>query len=230
LSQADEAAVGRKPEKGDVTMQATDSHSPEKTLIVYGAIEETFLGPSLFFFEKSEALHMIHVKRTVSACDDTGITWGEFRDRHPAIFEEVYQYLIDAGVLTFADWFDEHGEGYTLSVEDLSGRELEKAKEAYRNHLPDGYGPDRLPLAEEFFDLCWRYPQEMHDWFTARPKTSWCVPDDIHCEFGKTYDPPMADMFTIFDPKHEQAIVDRLKKQGCVCERDDELVASVFFS
>lgn len=53
------------------------------------------------------------------------------------------------------------------------------------------------------------------------------MPDSIHCEFGETHDPPMGDMFTLFDPKHEQAIVDALKDQGCVCERDDDLVARV---
>ena len=210
-------------------MQKTDSRSPKKTQIVYGAVDQTGLGPSLFFFEKGEALHMIKVKRAVSACNGTGITWGEFRDRHPEIYEEVYQYLTDAGVLTFEDWFDEHGDGYALSVEDLSGRELEKAKEAYRNHCPDGYGPDRLPQADEFFEV-YAYCDEMHDWFDANQKTSSCLQGDIHCEFGVTYDPPMGDMFTIFDPKHEQAIVDKLKEQGCVCERDDDLVAAVFFS
>ena len=184
---------------------------------------------TLVFFEKESALHLLHVKTAVHSCAGTGITWGEFGDRHPGVFQEVYESLTCMVLLTLEGWFDEHWEGYELSVNDLSESKLEKAKLAYRNHSACGEF-ERLPLMDELFEIGGGYIDFFDCWFCGSLELSDCLPDDILYEYGKLHDPPMAHMYRVIPPEHEQAIVEKLKALGYVVERNGRLVSDVMYA
>lgn len=224
LPEEGSAGGDRNPTNEDAAAGSSDSHSGPATHIIYD-VE----GESLFFLEKKYALDLLHVKKVVHSCAETGITWGEFRDRHPRVFEEVYENLIDMGLLTLEAWFDEYWEGYELSLKDLSESKLEKAKLAYRNHA-ENWEFARLPLLDELFEVCGGYIDFFDDWFRGNLRLSYCLPDDILHEYGELHDPPMGHMCTVIAPEHEKTIVDELEARGYVVERDGNLVSDVFYS
>jgi len=127
--------------------QDPDADSDSVGHIIYDIIDG-----SLVYLDKEYALDLLNVKRVVKACEKARITWGEFKNRHPQVFEEVYQRLNDVGLLTLEEWFDKYGDGYALGVEDLTESELEEAKLAYRNHNKD-WALERLPLMDERFEV-----------------------------------------------------------------------------
>jgi hypothetical protein len=172
--------------------------------LVYGEIHD-----GLIFIPEAEALELTIIHRAVR----TASTWGELRGLLP---EWAYEQIL--GSLDEAVMFDEFVEKQRTGNRYLS---LSEAREEFAE-LSIG---ERFPEDSDTFTPNQIFGYLDGDWpeFPAKRMLDW-VPKAIKQKFGQMEDTLLNGEQLHFDLEHEEQIVKALKRRGCTCTKDQDLV------
>lgn len=189
----------------------------ERNVLYYGQFIDD---DTVIFLEKERAEHNAEIHTAMDKARKAGQTWGEFREKHPKVFKEVWGVLERSGLTTFDEWLKERTK--------RRGRRRQAPAQAQETTaLRDEYIQisrwQRMPLPEEPFD------SEVileHAPSLAAPydgSEMW-IPTEIIDEFGDVQGGFDLDGYVTFKAEDAEKVAWAFRRHGYVCTRNDRLV------
>ena len=187
----------------------------ECEVLYYGRFDDE---DALIFIEKNLAEYNAKIHTAMSKATDAGLTWGEFTERYPSVFTEIWRVLESCELMTFDEWLKEgtRGRGWRPPSQP---KETPAAKDEYMKITKW----DRMPLMEEPFDgqvILDHAPllQAPHDGLALR------LPEEIIDEFGTVEGGFSIDDYVTFNAEDIKKLRQAFRRQGYLCKRNDRLI------
>jgi hypothetical protein len=181
--------------------------------VVFG---EAYESGFLVYIEKQEVEKFAAINNSFYRFVDKGLTWGEFKNECPEVYQEIIQYLEDGGAYGFEDWISCESNKAEWPVESGSQQEREGMR-LYRNTEIG----ERLPFSDEPFELRGSMIDVRQYWLVEGPQfNSWLSSEILH-EFAEL------DNFTMrykISAEHKKGVINALEKLGYTCEQNDKLI------
>ena len=187
----------------------------ECEVLYYGRFDDE---DALIFIEKKLAEYNANIHTAMSKATDAGLTWGEFRERYPSVFNEIWRMLEECELSTFEEWLKERTKGRRRR----SPTQLEEISAA-KNEYMKLKKWDRMPLMEEPFVaqvILENAPllEAPHDGLALR------LPQEIIDEFGTVEGGFSIDDYVTFNAEDIKKVRRAFRRYGYLCKRNDRLI------
>jgi len=175
---------------------------------------------TIIFIEKERAEYNAEIHTAMAKAEKAGLTWGEFKEKHPKVFNKVWGILECSGLMTLDEWLkDRTKEKGRRRKAPSQVQETPPSKEEYMKTNRW----ERMPLPEEPFngEVLLEYAPSL-----AAPYDGcemW-IPTEITDEFGEVQVGFSVDAYVTFKAEDAKKVTRAFRKHGYLCRRNDRLV------
>ena len=173
---------------------------------------------TIIFIEKERAEYNAEIHTAMAKAEKAGLTWGEFKEKYPKVFNKVWGVLESCELTTFEEWLKEKTRGRRQRPQSQP-EETPAAKDEYMKIMKW----ERMPLLEEPFD---GQVVLEHAPSLAAPYDGsvMLIPTEITDEFGEVQEGFSVDPYVTFRAEDVKKVTRAFRKHGYLCKRNDRIV------